>query len=458
MFIKSTKRNVFALVILLAFIGLLFIIKDRINPPSSPNLILITIDTLRADHLGCYGYGRNTSPHIDQLAKKSVLFRNAITPRPKTSPSLTSILTGLYPHTHGIRSNWVPLPEKFTTLAELLRKRGYRTAAVVGNFVLKRKYSGLDRGFELFDDRMPNRELNRNLREKTAAGINESALRWLEDNRDKHFFLWLHYQDPHGPYTAPPEYRNFFVQIEEDVISADLIPKYQFLPWIPVRGGNVDANAYRSAYDREIRYCDEAIGRLLGKLDELGLNNTVIILVGDHGEGLGEHDYYFDHGKFVYDQSSRVPLIIHAPGVTGPGEIASQVNVMSIAPTILDLIGAPIPAGMETTSLLPLIRGTAEDDEECIFIERLNELKAVRTDRWKYILNLLTGEAELYDLESDPGETRNAAGENEEICREMNRRLREWMNANDRIPLKKLEEMMISADERKALLSLGYLR
>ncbi len=427
------------------------------RPVPGQNIILITIDTLRSDHLGCYGYPLDTTPAIDRLANESVLFRNAITPRPKTAPSLASILTGLYPHTHGVRINWVPLPEEFSTLPELLRKKGYRTAAVVGNYVLKRKYSGLDQGFYMYDDRMSTRVFNRNLWEKTASEVNESALKWLEENRDHRFFLWIHYMDPHGPYTPPPEYEDFFVRSRRDQVFVDDIPRYQQLPWIPVRNGNSDAELYRAAYDREIRYCDDAIGRLLVRLDELGLDEAVIVLTGDHGESLGEHDYYFEHGKYVYDQSSRIPLIIHIPGRTGPTEVLEQVNVMSIAPTIIDLAGGEAPAGMEASSLLPLLSGDTGGGEEFIFIERKNDLKAIRTDRWKYIRNLLRGGEELYDLEKDPAETRNVAGDNAKICEEMGRRLGEWMNPNDLIPHQALEDMVIDPEERKALLSLGYL-
>ncbi|MDP8235267.1 MAG: sulfatase [Candidatus Erginobacter occultus] len=438
--------------------GLLIFGLSRCRPAApGPNIILISIDTLRADRLGCYGYRFDTTPAMDRLASRSTVFRQAITPVPRTAPSVASILTGLYPHTHGVRSNWIPLPGEFPALAELLRNRGYRTAAIVGNYVLKRQYSGFDRGFELFDDRMPARELNRDIWEKSASDITASALRWLEENREEQFFLWLHYQDPHGPYIAPPEYGDFFARSEEDPIPADLVPAYQLLPWIPEQNGQVDAEAYRASYDREIKYCDDAIGQLLGELTRLGLDDTVIILVSDHGESLGEHEYFFEHGGFIYDPSSRVVLIVHLPGLAGPGEVDGQVSVLSIAPTLLELAGVPVPAEMAAPSLLPLLRGTKDRIEETIFIERLNKLKAVRTSRWKYIRNLQNSREELYDLKNDPGETQNLSELNPGICREMNRQLEAWMNPADRIPLTEVREMMIDKEDRKALRSLGYL-
>jgi arylsulfatase A-like enzyme len=458
MFNRSTKRNALILGILLALAGLLIIIKDRITHPSSPSLILITIDTLRADRLGCYGYSRNTSPAIDGLARKSILFRNAITPRAKTTPAIASILTGLYPHTHGLRSNWVPLEEEFITLAEILREKGFRTGAVVGNYMLKRKYSGLDQGFDTFDDRMTTRELHRNLREKTAEEVNQSVFGWLEENRNNQFFLWVHYQDPHGPYTPPAEYRGQFGRDREDPVAAEEIPRYQRLPDIPVSDGKIDANAYRAAYDEDIRYCDDFIGRLVEKLEELELADTLIILTADHGESLGEHGYYFEHGKYVYDQSVRVPFLVYSPGKFDPRIIEEQVNIMNITPTVLEILDCPIPPEIEGRSLLSLIRGETTEGDEYIFIESMNRYKAVRDRQWKYIKNISTGKEELYELEKDPGEEYNRADEYPAVTAALSRKVEAWLNPNDRIPLKELNEMRINKEERKALFSLGYLK
>ena len=451
-------RAAIILLALLVVLNVIIALNKYINAPPGPDIVLITIDTLRADHLGCYGYGRNTSPEIDSLARQSVLFQTAITPRTKTSPAVASILTGQYPHTHEVRTNWVPLPKKAITLQEILRDKNYATAAVLGNYILKREHSGLSPGFELYDDRMPDKELNRNYYEKNAEQINRAALNWLKENHKKKFFLWMHYQDPHGPYTAPRKYQDTFSHHNNEYIPIEKVREYQRLPWIEEEDGKVDAASYRDAYDAEILYCDESVGKLVAGLSELGLEDTVIILAADHGESLGEHDYYFGHGNFVYEACSRVPLIIYAPSIIkNPGRIEEQVNLMNIAPTIMDLAGIPIPTGMEGRSLLPMIKGEELSGDEHIFLERANRIKAVRTDDWKYITDLDQGTDELYYLRDDPLETKNVALENRRQVEKLKSRLREWMNPNDHIPIGKEHYRKLKETELKALKSLGYL-
>jgi len=459
-FSHRLKHTAFGILITgLAALILILLIKVFSVPSTPARLILITIDTLRADRLGCYGYGRKTSPNIDRLAQKSFLFTNAVTPRAKTVPALASMLTGLYPHSHGIRTNWVPLDGKFETVAEILRREGFRTGAVVCNFMARAKYSGLDQGFEDYDDRMPSRELNRNIREKTAEQVYQAASRWLEENRKENFFLWVHYQDPHGPYTPPPKYHDTFRDKREDPVKAKKVLAYQHLPGTWIEPGVLDAEMYRTAYDREIRYCDDYIGKLLDKVEELNLDdNTCIILTSDHGESLGEHDYYFEHGRYVYDQCGRVPLLIHIPSETASRTIKDQVNIMSINPTIIELLGVSPTPEVEASSLLPLLKDRSSRGDEFIFMESLNRYKAVRTDRWKYILNIMDGTEELYDLADDPAESQNLATREKQRAVSMRRRLEAWLTPNDAIPIKEIHEMKINEEERKALLSLGYIQ
>jgi len=454
-FVNSTALLFLALLI---GVNAIIVLDKKTTSPPGPNIVLITIDTLRADHLGCYGYERNTSPNIDALARRSVLFRTAITPRTKTAPAVASILTGQYPHTHEVRNNRVPLPKKAMTLQEILRDNNYLTAAVLGNYMLKRELSGLSPGFVLYDDRMPNRELNRNLYENTAEQINRSAFNWLEENHKKRFFLWIHYQDPHGPYTAPREYQDTFSHHKNQYIPIGKVQSYQRLPQIKEDDGKVDAASYRDAYDAEILYCDDSVGKLIAKLRELVLEDTVIILAADHGESLGEHDYYFGHGKFVYEACSRVPLIIYTPSATKKAvRIEEQVNLMNIAPTILDLAGIPIPDEMEGMSLIPLIKGETFTCDEFIFLEKTNKIKAVRTNDWKYINNLEQDTDELYHLRYDPLETVNVASQNQLEVDRFKTKLREWMNSNDYIPIGKEHYQKLNKIEREALESLGYL-
>ena len=456
---KSINRSALLILALLVGVNVIIALDKYSTSPPGPNIILITIDTLRADRLGCYGHGRNTSPNIDGLARKAVLFHTAITPRAKTSPAIASILTGQYPHTNSVRTNWVPLPKKAITLQEILNDKNYVTSAVVGNYVLKRKHSGLSPGFDSYDDRMLETELNRNLHEKIAGQVNLSAFNWLEENRDKKFFLWLHYQDPHGPYTAPKNLLNSFSHQNNEYIPIDKVPEFQRLPWIEEIDGKVDAAAYRDNYDAEILYCDKAVGGLLARLRDLGLeDDTMIILTADHGESLGEHDYYFGHGKYAYEASSRVPLIVYEPSIIkNPGRIEGQVNLINITPTILDLAEIPIPLGMEGRSLLPMITGEDLSGDENIFLEKENRIKAVRTNDWKYISNIDKSTDELYYLRDDPLETENVALENPRQVEELKSRLHEWMNHNDRIPIGKEHYRKLKKIERKAMRSLGYL-
>ncbi len=438
--------------------GLVIFLNRKLDLPPGPSIVLITIDTLRADRLGCYGYERKTSPNIDSLARRSALFETALTPRTKTAPAIASILTGLYPHTHGVRTNWTKLPEEIITLPEILKENGYRTAAVVGNFILKREHSGLDRGFEDYDDRMTEKELNRGFQEKTAGKVNEAVFAWLDKNHKRKFFLWVHYQDPHGPYTAPPRCRAAFSHREEEKIPAGEIRDYQRLPWVEEKAGLVDAASYRDGYDAEILYCDESIGKLLERLSGPGLEETVIVLAADHGESLGEHGYYFGHGEFVYEACSRVPLIIRAPSITEePRRIKEQVNVMNIAPSILELAGLPVPTEMEGKSLLPSIEGEESAGDEYVFLERGNRIKGVRTDDWKYIADHDRSTAELYRLKDDPAETVNLISRNRAEAEELKDRLSGWLNAADRTPIGEDHYLELKEMEREALKSLGYL-
>jgi arylsulfatase A-like enzyme len=459
-FLDYLPRTAFILLISAAILNLVMFIDSRVNLPSDkPNIVLISIDALRSDRLGCYGYKRNTTPYIDDFAKKAIIFENALTPRPKTTPSMVSVLTGLYPHTHQVRIVWKPLKKKVATLQEILLNKNYTTAAFVGNYVLHEKYSGLGQGFVTYDDRMFEKELNRPIYERKAPAMNKAVFRWLERNYRKRFFLWVHYQDPHGPYIAPKDYTELFTSSDEDLVLANFIPRYQELPWIKVKTGNyIDANLYRDAYDAEIRFCDKYVGELLERLNDLGLANTIIIITADHGESLGEHNYYFEHAQFVYDTCSKVPLLIQMPKITESKiAIKQQVNIMNITPTILDMLGYTAPAAIEGRSLLPLFSGKPFSDNY-IFIERRNDIKAVRTDNWKYIENFYCNNKELYNLRTDPGEEKNIFGKNKKVVKELQNILYRWMNSADAIDIKRLKEMQLEAGEKEILKSLGYLQ
>lgn len=353
------------------------------------NVLLITLDTVRADRLGCYGYERAETPAIDGLAKRGVRFADAVTAVPITLPSHATIMTGVMPPKHRVRLNgFQQLPEEATTLAEVLRGRGYRTGAVVASVVLDAA-RGLDQGFDSYDDQMTSegRAVMAGAVERPAAEVTSAAIRWLDTSTGAAapFFLWVHYFDPHDPY-APPE---------------------------PFRSRHAGA-----PYDGEIAYMDSEIGRLLAHVAELGAApRTVVVLVADHGEGLGEHGERA-HSHLLYESTMRVPLVI------APGELIKRPIVMDggvvctadVAPTLLDLVG--VAGGLPDGDGQSLVAGTAKegedagDAERAVYMETLwphlvhgwAPIYALRRHGDKYIS---APWPEYYDLARDPGEREN---------------------------------------------------
>jgi arylsulfatase len=320
-------------------------------PSAARNILLLTVDTLRADHLGCYGYARDTSPHLDALAETGQLYRNAFSHSPVTSSSFTAIMSGYRPRETGTYSN-DPALLRVNTLAEYLRNSGYRTAAIVSNFAL-RAGKNLDQGFEYYDDRMDDRESVRHRRERVGVKTTEAALEWLRGApRDRPIFLWVHYQDPHGPYTPPAEYQSLFLdesaherplRITDTVSGKGGIPSYQALE------NHREWGYYVAQYDAEIRYFDDSLHGLVRELQELDLwHESLVVFSSDHGEGMGEHDYYFAHGEFLYPGQLHVPLILWAPqGVTPGRRVDELAQSADIVPTALAF------AGVAPASILP---------------------------------------------------------------------------------------------------------
>jgi len=351
------------------------------------SVLLITVDTLRADHLGAYGYKDISTPIIDGLAARGVLFENAVTPAIETLPSHASILTGTWPPTHGIRGNGdYRLSPEAATLAEALRQRGLRTGAVVGAFVLDSMF-GLDQGFDEYDDALPSRSMNQAFfAERSARSVTEAALGFLRRARGARFFLWAHYFDPHHPYNAPES----------------LARQYAKRP-----------------YDSEIAYVDAEIGRLLSGLDEMGsAGRTLVVMVADHGEGLGDHGED-SHGVFPYEEESRVPLILSFPPHLPAGlRVSEVVRTVDIMPTILDLLGIDPGEAAPTVqgeSLWPLISGDEgggpgrpgyTEAMAPLLLYGWSPIFAMRDRQYKYVE---APRPELYDLAVDPRERQNLA-------------------------------------------------
>jgi choline-sulfatase len=351
------------------------------NPPHR-NVFLITIDTLRSDHVRCYGYERIQTPAIDQLAKQGIRFAQAFTPSPITNTSHASILTGLLPSSHGVSDFGVPLAATHSTLAELLGKQGYRTAAFIGSVILDSKTlaPGLDRGFEFYDN-FPEKTDTKSRWgriERRGMVVVQRAETWLSAHRTAPHFVWVHLYDPHDPYEPPPPY----------------------------------SETYKDhLYDGEIAYADSALSHFLAYLKEQSwYDGALIIVVGDHGEGLGEHGED-THGIFLYDSTTHVPLILKLPSEQGAGRVVEgQVRTTDITPTILDFLEIPTPANLDGTSLQPFFVG-GDAAPRTVFGETdyplrfgWAPLRSVRMDGSKLIE---APRPEFYDLRSDAGELHN---------------------------------------------------
>ncbi|MGD8395966.1 MAG: sulfatase, partial [Candidatus Eiseniibacteriota bacterium] len=310
----------------------------------APNIILISIDTLRYDHMSVHGYARQTTPHLDAFAATAVRFSQATTPRPKTTPSVASMLTGLYPHSHGVRRLVDHLHPRNVTLAEVLRNAGYRTGAIVCNYVLNAEGTGLGEGFDFYHDTTPEYDGT----QLDAAPATDIAIRWLHEQGDTPVFLWLHYMDPHGPYASPPPFDQAFVSESRGRRLAPL----DAIPPVARLGDETDIDVYVDQYDGEILYTDHQVQRLLADLDARGLRDrTIVVVTADHGESLGDHDYYFEHGLYVYDDCARIPLMMRHPGGRAGIVVDAPVELIDLYPTLLDLAGLASPVAIDGTSL-----------------------------------------------------------------------------------------------------------
>lgn len=445
-----------------------------------PNVVLISIDTLRADRLSSYGYRLPTSPHIDRLAAQGVRFEDATVPWPRTWPAMASMLTGTYPATNGVAFRpRRPLPGENETLAEALADAGYGTAAVVANVNVSRQF-GFDQGFHHFveswaaeaERRTGSPEvLNIEGRVKdftNATVVTDEALALVDVLAPRGpFFLWLHYMDPHGPYLPPAEYAGLWQgEYERNDAPIGRIPSYQR----QYRDGQaiVDLGHYEAQYDREIRYVDDEIGRLLDVFERRALmDDTLVVLTADHGECLTEHRNFLRHGASPYEPEARVPWVMVLPGSLPAGRvIASPVGLIDLKPTILDLLGLAPRGKTQGRSLVPTIDAGAMP-AEFIFLESGWEEPtqlAVRKGRWKLVQlraerdrrRFRRDALELYDLNGDPGETTNVIRENPVVAEELRAALDHWHTATPRYAGPSESDAAVDENTRKMLRALGY--
>jgi arylsulfatase len=344
---------------------------------------LLTIDALRADHLSTYGYERKTDPSIASVAEESVVFTRAFTTVPKTSPAYASMFTGLYPQRNGLRMLGQELAEENVTLAEILRDRGYATAGFVSSTVMIARLSGLDQGFDIWDDHMPDRELGRTNYERRAAATAARTTVWAADANPP-FFLFVHLIDPHGPYHPPGVFRRRFVGGPEKLLADDEIPAFQRLP-----GARTLAD-YTNAYDGEIAYADAALGDIVAVLKKRGLyDRALIVITADHGESLGEDGYYFRHGKTLREVSTRIPLIVKPPGGRGAGVAKfwhDPVSLIDILPTVADYaaVSGRGRDRLDGESLRPVLEGKARIRDRVVFSQREGRGRLRRAAHGRY--------------------------------------------------------------------------
>ncbi len=451
----------------------------RGSDASASNVLLITVDTLRADRLGVYGHETAHTPNLDRLAEQSFVFENALASSPRTGPSHTSILTGLYPHRHGALSNGTHPAAGLDSLPTRLGARGFVTGAVVSGWTLRADVSGLDRYFHTYDNDFsqvvwlpePVTELRlfrflENVRgrlprvERPARATTDAAVRWLRRHDASAFFLWVHYFDPHLPYDPPAEFERLHARHPIAGFRRDW---YQYSPdeREELRRSRADREYMKALYDGEISYVDAEIGRLLDALEESGLTGrTLTVLTADHGETLDEHEHFFGHDD-LYQTSLRVPLLIRPPASElQPRRVEDAVRTVDLAPTLLDLLGIsglPGPDGRSFGPMLVSGRAGSRQPSLASLTDREHKLYSVTRAPFKLISKAphwfgarrQGASEELYDLEADPAELDNLAADRPELVREL-RPLIDVQRAHS-------SPDSLSDEDRDRLRSLGYL-
>ena len=347
---------------------------------SAPNIVLIVADTLRADHLGVYDYLRPTSPNLDAWAEGGVVFQRAYSTSSYTPPGVAGIMTSRFPSELGIVSINSHLPDDVPTLAQVLSDRGFLTAAFIGNYVLRRK-TGFYRGFQVYDDYFPETEAVRGLPERVAQQVTDATIGWLDHaRRDRPFFLWVHYQDPHGPYLPPPGFSQNFRAADYQARHVELaqIPSYQ------LADGLVQAASFLAGYDNEILYLDGHLGRLLRRIQEEGaVRPTFVVLTADHGEILDEpQPWNFAHGKSLSEEEVRVPLVFFGPGIAGGRHLAGPVSTLDVAPTLLAIAGIASENDWKGENLLPVLTSQENLDLNRVVMSELNGIGDLNLAAW----------------------------------------------------------------------------
>ncbi len=430
---RGTRRDLFSFLVLAALA--VFLVTAAAcggKKDDHFNLLVITLDTTRADGIGAYGNADAATPHIDRLAAGGIMFRNCYTAVPLTLPSHCTLFTGRYPLAHRVRNNGTYyLPDDETTLAEILKTRGFRTFACIASFTLMSKF-GIGQGFDAFDETFQQKQATLNYHDEIPADeITRKFTAWLENNREGRFFTWLHFFDPHSPYRLHPELDGRF------------------------------AGSERLKYEGEIAYVDLHIGKIIRLLESKKLlARTILVIVGDHGEAFGEHGE-FGHGIFCYEESLKVPLILYNPILFAKNKrIDSRINLADVLPSLLHYLAIPCPQTVQGQSFHDLIAGEREKRQRDIYFESRFGMEA---NNWAPITGLIVDghkyislvEPELYDLEHDAGERDNLYRQKNILARNLDRSCAaSWSTVP---PPRKASRRELSVDDAASLKTLGYI-
>lgn len=443
---------------------------ERVKNPTGPiNFVLISVDTLRADHVSAYGYERPTTPRIDRLATQGVRFADSLVPRSETWPALTSILTGTHPRTHGVRTNGLQLDASQKTLIEQLADSGYTTSAFLTNMT-----TAPNRGIDHLRV-WPEPESPQPAHHVADAEATKAARQWLHDHADDPFALWLHLLGPHEPYEPDPKLpRRHATGYEGDITASRsmLVRSHRSRrPLEPQELAHII-----SLYDDEVSAVDTHVGSLIAELDALGLaDDTLVVFTADHGEELRDHDFYFLHSYSLARSVLWTPLILRLPNVLPAGLVVDDlVEAVDIAPTVLSLLGLPIPSNTEGVDLSALAKGEGPHPRAnpIAYAELGPEIYALQTRRWKYIHNpkkftspgtrengsgylgfFRIESDELYDLSTDPGEHHNVASRYPEVVSALRKHLVEWKTTGQA----PTPAAAMTPESRAELKALGYI-
>ncbi len=447
---------------------------DSLAGPDRPYVLLIGIETLRADHVGCIGYARNTTPVFDAIAREGVVFSKVMATSSWTMPTVMSVLTSLYPEAHGTTNYDRKLPEDVTTLAEVLRENDYKTVAFVSNLTLDGRH-GFYQGFDLYDDFSvwlgfgklvggPNADPNLDVHQiLTNKPLTRAALRWIEQNHQEPFFMFVFYFDPHYDYIPPPPFDTMFDPNYDGLVDGRGIAEE---PLRSNRPSQRDLDHIIALYDGEIRDTDTYVSKLLNEFARFGiLDRTLVVIFGDHGDEFYEHGGT-GHAHTLYNELIHVPLILKWPSMIPKGKridaLASQVDIM---PTILDYLGIQQKQPIQGTSLRDLIEGRVRQVHDFVFSGGRGHRCAVINNQNKLILNPGAGAREFYDLLNDPREQNNIhrAKESSALLASFEHYLEQWTSENKKLAAlftrgSDFERVQLDEQRLKQLQALQYIQ